>query len=581
MRLRAKYAAAVIPLLAAGLVASPLHAAGWPQWAAGPTHESASTATGQALDETFADVVYDPLAPDEMAAVGGDLLVHYQAPLVDGADVFMTFKTGSFTDPEHWQSQVWNIKRLSWSNYQLVEIWSMPSDWKPEPASLSGWEPVFHPALSGDTIYAPGAGGSLLRFRRSDGVDLGRINPFGATLDPQTFVAGPLTIDAAGNVFYNALKVDLVSPFPTDALGAWLVKVTPAGESSMVAFADLVPDAPAANGACELEFPGNDLPWPPAPDAVPPTAVCGSQRPGLNVAPAVDTDGTIYTVSRAHFNDRYGYLIALNPNLAPKWHAALRDRLTDGCNAGLPPNGAPGGCRDGANSGVDPATNRPGAGRVLDLASSSPTVAPDGSILYGTYTRYNYGSGHLLKFSAAGVFLGSYPFGWDLTPSIHRHDGTYSIVLKENHYPGGSYCGNSVYCPDRNDPPATDPEQYFVTQLDAGLTVEWKFKSTNTLSCTRQPDASIHCVDDHPRGFEWCVNAVAVDGNGTTYVNSEDGNLYAISQGGQQATNRFLQLALGAAYTPLSLGADGLIYTQNAGHLFVAGSSRIFGNGFE
>jgi hypothetical protein len=33
----------------------------------------------------------------------------------------------------------------------------------------------------------------------------------------------------------------------------------------------------------------------------------------------------------------------------------------------------------------------------------------------------------------------------------------------------------------------------------------------------------------------------------------------------------FLQLALGAAYTPLSIGSDGKIYAQNAGHLFVLG----------
>ena len=33
----------------------------------------------------------------------------------------------------------------------------------------------------------------------------------------------------------------------------------------------------------------------------------------------------------------------------------------------------------------------------------------------------------------------------------------------------------------------------------------------------------------------------------------------------------FLELALGAAYTPASLGRDGKVYAQNAGHLFVAG----------
>jgi outer membrane protein assembly factor BamB len=79
-------------------------------------------------------------------------------------------------------------------------------------------------------------------------------------------------------------------------------------------------------------------------------------------------------------------------------------------------------------------------------------------------------------------------------------------------------------------------------------------------------------VSDHPDGFEWCINAAAVDKNGVVYSNSEDGNLYAIAQGGVEKQRIFLQLALGAAYTPLSIGPDGKIYTQNAGHLFVIGN---------
>jgi outer membrane protein assembly factor BamB len=70
-------------------------------------------------------------------------------------------------------------------------------------------------------------------------------------------------------------------------------------------------------------------------------------------------------------------------------------------------------------------------------------------------------------------------------------------------------------------------------------------------------------------GFEWCVNAVAVDGNGTVFANTEDGFLYAIQQGGELAQRIFLDTALGAAYTPLSIGADGRIYTQNNGNVFV------------
>ena len=62
-----------------------------------------------------------------------------------------------------------------------------------------------------------------------------------------------------------------------------------------------------------------------------------------------------------------------------------------------------------------------------------------------------------------------------------------------------------------------------------------------------------------------------VDANGVVYANSEDGHLFAIRQGGTLKQKIFRQLALGAAYTPTSLGADGKIYSQNAGHLFVVG----------
>jgi hypothetical protein len=89
-------------------------------------------------------------------------------------------------------------------------------------------------------------------------------------------------------------------------------------------------------------------------------------------------------------------------------------------------------------------------------------------------------------------------------------------------------------------------------------------------------------VVEHPNGFEWCINAPGVDRNHVVYVESEDGNAYSIPQGhtgvfdinspGPQTTRLFLQLALGAAYTPLSIGSDGKIYTQNGGTLFVIGN---------
>jgi hypothetical protein len=130
------------------------------------------------------------------------------------------------------------------------------------------------------------------------------------------------------------------------------------------------------------------------------------------------------------------------------------------------------------------------------------------------------------------------------------------------------------------------PEIYFISQLNPNqmdplipgkMLIEWSFQGTNTESCTANPNGPPTCVSDHPHGFEWCINMPAVDMNGTVYVTSEDGNIYALPQGHSGVfnvakANLFLNEALGAAYTPLSIGPDGRLYTQNNGHLFVVGN---------
>ena len=104
------------------------------------------------------------------------------------------------------------------------------------------------------------------------------------------------------------------------------------------------------------------------------------------------------------------------------------------------------------------------------------------------------------------------------------------------------------------------------------MTVEWQYKNTNTQTCKRNPDNSISCVDNKPFSFEWCVNGVAVDANGVVYSNSEDGNVYAINQGGTLNARLFLKISLLSAYTPTVLGGDGKIYVQQNGELFVIGN---------
>jgi hypothetical protein len=507
----------------------------------------------------------------------------------------MEFKSGSY-NKNRYSTQTWGENGFQWQSGRLAPVWSFTSDWKAPGSQADFWEPVFHAVLANGYLYVPGAGGTLFKLNETTGAVVSRINPF-SSLDPTIIVAGVPTTDGSGNIFYNTIQQFNTgagaSFYQHDIVDSWLVKVAANDSATMVSYSALVAitaagslPSPRPTDSCLTAFADAQLPWPPSPTAAPPASPCGTMRPALNAAPAIGADGTIYTVTRTHLQDgtnRYGGLAAVNPDLTPKWWTSFRDRLNDGCNndagtfpgALLPANGTPGGCRVGATPGVDPAQNTRPAARVLDDASSSITVTPDGSILYGAYTRYDFARGHLLKFDANGQFEGSYSFGWDSTPAIYAHDGTYSIVIKDNEYGGGpqfgSYCNVDAICPPRNNGP------FFITQLDPDLAVEWKFQNTNNQSCTRNHDGSITCVPNTSGtqwpniGFEWCINAPVVDTNGVVYANSEDGNLYAITQGGVLQARLFLNQALGAAYTPLAIGPDGKIYTENRGTLFVIG----------
>jgi hypothetical protein len=574
----------------------------WLQWGENAQHTGRVKVVGQTPESILANLVYDPFVSQEQAEGFNSLTVHYQTPLVQADHVFMEFKSGSYVScnpptsyspypcgPDSWNTQIWSERGLRWQDGRLVPNWEFASDWKPEPdatGELAGWEPVFHAAVSDRHVYVPGLGGTVWKLDKDTGRVAAHINPFGNGVDPSTFVAGPLTVDRHGNIYYNALKLTITNDQATndpwsfgpnfdgqnaaDIPGAWLVKITENDETQIVSYKTLIPDAPVT---CETTFgfDGAALPWPPSPTArVQSTVACLSQRPGLNVAPAVAPDGTIYSVTGAHspFASRFAYVVAFNPNLTLKWAASLRGHLHDGCGVLLPPNGTVGGCRDGTTIGVDPVTNEPPAGRVTDFSTSSPTVTPDGGVLYGAFTQYNYFRGHLFRFSATGEFMAAYDFGWDTTPAIYRHDDTFSVVVKDNHYNSVSYCFDPNFCPP------SPPGPYYITQLSAELVPEWKFQNTNTESCQRNPDGSLSCVSDHPNGFEWCINAPAIDRKGNVYANSEDGNLYVIGQAGTSVATTFMQLALGAAYTPLSLGPEGKIYTQNGGHLFVLGAGE-------
>ena len=523
----------------------------WSQWGRTAGHDSRACAEAQEPERILAQETLDPFVDDD-----GEPLIgardHLQVPLSDDEGrVFVVQKSGTHGVPS---SYVWNERGLKWHQGQLVERWRFASDWRPAPLKAVQNSGLWQPALGKKYLYLAGAGGSVFKVDKKNGHLKKRIRPFGPTLDPNTHVVGGVTIDDDGNVYYNVVKVDPVAPRTANVHGAWLVKITPDDHVRRVDLTTLNPDAPATTDPCYLTYqdanPRPPQPWPPPnnPDGspvLPPTRPCLSQRPLLDGTPAVNRDGVVFTVTRAHGAPSYGYVLALRPNLQLKWAASLRDRLSDGC--GDPVNTFP--CAPWATPGVDPRTGLMPAGDPSDASSSAPVALPDGGVVYGASTSYNGGRGHLFKFDRDGEFAASFDFGWDSTPGVYRHDGTYSLVLKDNYYFDGIF---------------------YVTQLDADLQEEWEFEATNTLACERLADGTLSC-EDWGAPFEWCLASPGIDRDGTVHVVSADGNLYAIGQGGVEKGRVFLERTSFAPYAPAAIDRNGRVYGLNNGKLFVVG----------
>ena len=550
----------------------------WRQWGNDSAHAGASCIAGQALSSTKAEVVIDPFVADELRD-NGYVNVHYQAPLVDGDDIYMVTKAGVYTpcvvingepncaasSPDRLNSQIWSEQALAWdSSGALYTRWVYDSDWKPKPSF--GFEPVFQPALAGDLIAVPGAGGSLWELARNDGTVVRHVQPF-ATPDSSIYVAGGLGVAPDGTIYYSAVASVTDGP---DAPAGWLIAVAPDGTTTSTDYTSLVSGAPAGTDNCYSTYATNmtPLPWPPPPDgngsAVLPTQYqCGPQVPPLSSTPATGPDGTIYVVSHARYNEEYSYLVALHPDLTTSWAASLRGLLHDGCGVSVASDGTntanPNDCRVGAPKGVDPETGMLPAGLVDDSSTASPVVLPDGDVLIGTLSYYNADRGHLMKFDARGNFVSAYDFGWDITPAVvDLGSGDYRIITKDNHY--------------GEDANGTDLGPYYISELAPTMVWLWRFASPTTQSCTRQADGTVACVADHPNGFEWCINAPVVDANGVTYANSEDGNAYAINPDGTLRDSIFLDQAEGAAYTPVALDRTGRVFAINNGKLDVLGA---------
>src|SRR5215472_2613245 len=183
---------------------------GWPQWAQNPQHTGFLNVVRQNLNNNLANIVYDPLVPDEMQGVvpvfdEKALLVHYQTPLVDGNDVFMESKAGTYSTSTY-STQTWHQNRFTWQGGTLVKVWTFDSDWVAPGSAFDFWEPVYHAALANGFVYDPGAGGTIFKLNHSDGTVAARINPFDE-IGSNTYTASPLTVDDSGNIYYNVVRI--------------------------------------------------------------------------------------------------------------------------------------------------------------------------------------------------------------------------------------------------------------------------------------------------------------------------------------------------------------------------------------
>lgn len=577
--MRIKLAAIVAAVLAVAMAPTatqaddgPSAACTWTQWGQSAAHTGMSCVAGQHDLRLLEQFTVDPFAVQEAAENFGALAVNYPAPLLDGdGNVFMLQKAGTYVscDPPgsgqpapcgfgSIDQQVWTQRALQWRAGHLVPRWTFTSDWKPLPGTFDG---MFQAALTPHYLFIPGAGGTVFQVDKQTGTPVRRINPFGATVDTAIHITGGLTVDAAGSLYYNAVKFD-----PAAGVNApsWIVKVPVHGAIRLADYRSLIPSAPQATDLCYGTFadlsPRPARPWPPAPQpdgspTLPPQRPCGAQRAGTNVAPAVGPDGTVFTVSRSEMahTSNYAFIVALRPDLSLKWAASLRGRLDDGCGVLVPYGTGTSDCRAGAALGVDPATNLPPAGESPDFSNDSATVLPDGGVLYGAYTQYNGFRGHLMKFDAAGRFAGAFDFGEGMTAPVFPHDHTYSLITKDNHYTTGG--------------------PFYLTNLNADLHVQWQLANTSTQTCQRAPDGTITCTDDgeHPNGFEWCISSPALDRDGTLYGVSEDGYMYVVDAQGRERERVFLGRTIAEAYTPTAIDPAGRIYAQNNGVLYVLG----------
>ncbi|MGB8169650.1 MAG: hypothetical protein WCF18_19270 [Chthoniobacteraceae bacterium] len=515
-------ALAAVSIVFAGTNAE-VHAQGWPGYAHDAQHTCVSSVQSQPPQTIRWSAPVD-LQPQYS---GNDLFIHYGSPVITQANtVIVPVKTGAsdgFEVRAYYHPTGAGSATLVWT---LSTDYSVPS---------YSWTPVCGVTLTplDSALVAPAAGGTVL-VRSTPNSASGtttRLAFHGLAnynFDPTAFnsaikICTPISSDDAGNLYFGYISTGAALPGYPSGIPSGLARISSSGVGSFVAAEAMSGDA-------------------------------GSQTVLYNCAPAVSADGSTLYVAVSNIpvgspnNWGSGYLCALNSATLARMASVFLN---------------------------DP---RPGVGAasVINLASATPTVGPDGDVYFGVLEGNfpsNHDRGWLLHYSSSlATTKTPGAFGWDDTASIvpvsavpsYSGPSSYLLLTKYNNY--ASVGGDGV-----NKLALVDPN---VTMTDpiTGATV------MNTVLTVAGVTPDEEYVGSFPNAVrEWCINSAAIDVvNKCAVVNSEDGKLYRWDfSTNSLSTGLTLAPPTGEAYTPTVIGPDGAVYAINNATLFSAGTTSV------
>ena len=477
---------------------TPVQGPAWFGYGHDAQHTAGSAIASQDLGRISWSSAVD-LAPQYRAS--GELLTHYGSPAVTTHNtVAIPVKTTTAGD--------YRVEGRDGTTGSL--IWSATTDYVTPPHN---WVPPYNVLLTKQgRLYTFGAGGKLLMRADADAASGAFVSQlfYGAAaynanptaFDGSVFINTPPTADAQGNIFFGFV---VTGPNPA-GLVSGIARVAPDGTGTWVGAATAAGDAAV-------------------------------QKPAMNCAPAISTDGsTVYIAVNG--GSGAGYLLALDSTtLATRAKVAL----------------------------IDPYLRTPAL--VSDDGTATPVVGPDGRVFYGVleaqFASHN-ARGWLLQFDAMLNPVGAPgSFGWDISPSIipasmvpsYSGTSTYLIAVKYNNY-AGIGTGDGLNRLAVLDPKASQADSILpsITVMREVLTILGPTRDGGSATARR----------------EWCINTMAVDTSRKSILaNNEDGVLYRWDLSSNTLSqNLRLNAGLGQAYTPTAIGADGAVYAISNATLY-------------